>query len=1166
MFALGLSSSKGMRADRLPDLVNQAYATRSRQTVEATVTATFCLTDWTAEDELPADPEDETDEFLRKVAVKPGLEEWNVTRRLRVTPQGTYTSSYYINSEPCTLTQLHDQLRRLRIYAEGYNIVLQGDVTGIISMHARERREIIDEMAGVAQFDRKIRQAMEKLEAVKDREERCHIVERELEEQLQRLAKDRIKAEKYKQLRQQLEAQQKWEAVLIWEEGKQQATKLTAAIAAADRQQTDLNQQIQSTGETITVTARTLDELNARVKALGEADLLKLQSDLATHQAEQRQLERQQRELEESNRKLLEQLSASQTEQEEYERHLRTLQQAQLPQQRSAIIDLQTQRNHAQAELENSRNAANAIATESQAWVQQQQALRQQIDQITQTLNPQRTEQAQLQERAQQLSTQLAEQEAELTRIEQELVAQRTKVEEGLKGRDRLAEQVGEAASAVAVTEQELKLQQETQTRLLREQREKQRQLDKLESMTQAIQETQGTQASRIIMQAGISGVCGIVAELGQVEPRYRLALETAVGGRLGFIVVEDDSVAAAGIELLKRQRGGRATFLPMNKIRPGKLAEIAAWQQPEGFIDHAVNLVTCDAAYRDIFSYLLGNTVVFQTINLARRNMGRYRIVTLEGDLLEASGAMTGGSVRHQSGGLSFGNAEASDSEEVQQLRSRLQEIERILSHCDRTIQGLSEKLRDRTQTLTQVRDQHRTQQFQSEQAQTLLSRLSQQQTQLQQAVEKNRVNQANATNRLQSLSGNLPEQDQQLQALRQQLAELEKSPLHSEWQQRQGLVQEREATLQQRELALRSAEQQLLELENQLQRLQERLGENQKKQQSLRQQQTEQLQLQGSLARQRDELLNRISQIQAELGVIEKKLGSEKEERDRTERLLREQQGQKQQLEWKLQKVQETQQEQRIQLQELEQTLTEQAAELPDPLPEIPEETRTEGVASLQHNLRLLAKRIQAMEPVNMLALEEYERTEQRLGDLREKLATLESERTELLLRIENFTTLRQRAFMEAYEAVNENFKEIFAGLSEGEGYLQLEDPENPLNGGLNLVAHPKGKAVRRLASMSGGEKSLTALSFIFALQRYRPSPFYAFDEVDSFLDGANVERLSQLIRQQSDQAQFIVVSHRRPMIEAAHRTIGVTQARGAYTQVLGISQEEPAPQPAG
>jgi chromosome segregation protein len=142
-----------------------------------------------------------------------------------------------------------------------------------------------------------------------------------------------------------------------------------------------------------------------------------------------------------------------------------------------------------------------------------------------------------------------------------------------------------------------------------------------------------------------------------------------------------------------------------------------------------------------------------------------------------------------------------------------------------------------------------------------------------------------------------------------------------------------------------------------------------------------------------------------------------------------------------------------------------------------------------------------------------------------------------------------------MQAFDAVDQNFQEIFAELSDGDGHLQLEHPTAPLSGGLNLVAHPKGKPVQHLSSMSGGEKSLTALSFIFALQRFRPSPFYAFDEVDMFLDGANVERLSRMVRKQANLAQFIVVSLRRPMIEAAERTIGVTQARGAHTQVLGL-----------
>jgi chromosome segregation protein len=286
-----------------------------------------------------------------------------------------------------------------------------------------------------------------------------------------------------------------------------------------------------------------------------------------------------------------------------------------------------------------------------------------------------------------------------------------------------------------------------------------------------------------------------------------------------------------------------------------------------------------------------------------------------------------------------------------------------------------------------------------------------------------------------------------------------------------------------------------------------------------------------------------------------LQARFGERRRARDEAETQLSNQRQRLQQKEWNLQRLGEEllslgeqQRSATLRLDQLEK-------ELPDPLPEVPAEVRENGLEALQAELRSLQQRMEALEPVNMLALQELEDLEQRLADLQERLDVLCKEREELLLRIETVATLRQEAFMEAFTAVDGHFREIFAGLSDGEGFLQLENPQEPLEGGLSLVAHPKGKAVRRLASMSGGEKSLTALSFLFALQRFRPSPFYALDEVDSFLDGVNVERLAGLIARQADQAQFMVVSHRRPMIAAATRTIGVTQARGAHTQVVGL-----------
>ncbi len=377
-----------------------------------------------------------------------------------------------------------------------------------------------------------------------------------------------------------------------------------------------------------------------------------------------------------------------------------------------------------------------------------------------------------------------------------------------------------------------------------------------------------------------------------------------------------------------------------------------------------------------------------------------------------------------------------------------------------------------------------------------------------------------------------------------------MEQSSRNVRWQQAQENLQTQDALLNNLEIEYRALKQQITEIDNQLLLTLEKISQKQSLLQSLRAQQAEQINASAGNQLQIKEIEDDLASLQNKLEQFEQILGAAKQERDACERSLMAYQQQSQQTDWQLQKNGEKQAEIEMQLLKLETEIKE--IELPDPLPDIPEGMTPE---QLQHEQRRLQKRIQAMEPINMTAHIEYEAIGARLAELSGRLETLYQERTELLLRIENFTTLRQRAFMQAFDAVNQHFKEIFAELSDGDGYLQLENTQNPLSGGLNLVAHPKGKQVQHLASMSGGEKSLTALSFIFALQRYRPSPFYAFDEVDMFLDGANVERLSKMVRKQAQLAQFIVVSLRRPMIEASERTIGVTQARGAHTQVLGL-----------
>ena len=190
-----------------------------------------------------------------------------------------------------------------------------------------------------------------------------------------------------------------------------------------------------------------------------------------------------------------------------------------------------------------------------------------------------------------------------------------------------------------------------------------------------------------------------------------------------------------------------------------------------------------------------------------------------------------------------------------------------------------------------------------------------------------------------------------------------------------------------------------------------------------------------------------------------------------------------------------------------------------------------------------------------VNMLAIEEYEKVQRQVGERTERKETLSSERSSLIERIEQFEQMKFEAFTAAFKAIDTNFREIFARLTSGSGNLVLENEEDPFAGGMTFAVKPRDKKVHLLSSLSGGEKSLTTLAFIFSIQRYIPAPFYAFDEVDMSLDGSNVERISSMVTELAPNSQFVIVSLRKPMIDAAQRIIGVTLRSDKSTLVTGV-----------
>jgi len=1152
LFCLGLASSRGMRAERLPDLVNSSMLKQGKA-AETVVSVRFDLSDWQPDEaEAGLEPPEEGP------WIQPGQQNWTVTRRLRIAPGGTYASSYSADGVACNLQQLQTQLRRLRVDPEGSNVVMQGDVTRIVSMSARERRGIIDELAGVALFDSRIEQTRSKLTEVQEREERCAIVQQELLVSRQKLERDCAKARTYQDMRERFQRGRLQEQLLSFEQAEEQQRQLLSRQDALGRQQQSDRQTITEAKTTLEQSAKALEALQAEVKALGEDSLLAVQSELAGLEASGRELARQA----EKHQQSAEELQRQRQELARQQGELRQ-QQSQLaaPDDDAALEQAETSCRSAEAAVELSRRRLGEVAGRSGSWMEEQKQRSQRRQELQSQLSPLQAEKQQLverlrqeQERLAELQQQLADEAASSDGVANSLGQLENEWQQLLHDLHSQQGRAQELAEALA-------LQQRTRQRLDQEQVNLEREIARLESRRETLQESRGTGALRLLLEAGLDGIHGPIAQLGEVEELHRLALEVAAGARLGQVVVDDDRIAARAIELLKSRRAGRLTFLPLNKIRggaggPGNSAALqrgGGSSGGEGLVGRAVELVRFEPVYGEVFRYVFGDTLVFRDLASARRELGRCRAVTLDGELLEKSGAMTGGSFQQRGNQLSFGAA--SDADEAEPLRRRLLELGETLAASRRKEAELGRQLEELRPQLSRLEQRRAALEAERSAAQRASGPLQQRREQLLSRISQIEADLGSGQQRLQTLAAELVPLQQSLQELETQEASAQASGDSERWQ---GLQQELEAAdaaltaaRNQRDGLLAARRERGLAAERVASQLQALTGEEQRLVQAVHALVAER----AAWKEQQQADQNKRAELEARQQELQERFGERRRARDEAEAQLSLQRQSLQQKEWELQRLGEElealAEQQRSGALRLEQL----QRELPDPLPEIPEEVRENGLEALQAELKSLQARMEALEPVNMLALEELEELETRLADLQERLDVLCKEREELLLRIETVATLRQEAFMEAFNAVDGHFREIFAGLSDGEGHLQLENTESPLDGGLSLVAHPKGKAVRRLASMSGGEKSLTALSFLFALQRFRPSPFYALDEVDSFLDGVNVERLAALIAQQAEAAQFLVVSHRRPMIGAATRTIGVTQARGAHTQVVGL-----------
>ncbi|QLD88620.1 chromosome segregation protein SMC [Natronomonas salina] len=1137
LFALGLARTSGIRADKLTDLIynpsDDDEADDFAGEREASVEVILDNADGTlAREQVVSAAGSE------KVG---DVDEISIRRRVKQTDEDTYYSYYYLNGRSVNLSDIRDLLSQAGVTPEGYNVVMQGDVTEIITMTPGSRRAIIDEIAGVAQFDAKKEDAFEELEVVQERVDEAELRIEEKEERLEQLEDERETALQYKDLKEQKEEYEGYLKAAELEDKREELEETREKLEVKREKLQDLQRELDERQGKVTRLEEDLADLNAEIERKGEDEQLAIKREIEEIKGEiarlEDRIESEEERIEEAENKRRQafvQVDRKQETVEELEADIRNKKveksslKADVEEKEDELAEVEAEIEAVDTEYEEVRDALEENREAIQELKDEKNELQREQDRLLDESRRRSREEREKQEEIEEAESKLPELDAELEDLQKEL---------------RKAEQNRDSITSVVedLREEKRELQQDLDD-VDDELSAKQQEYAELEARAGESGDTSYGRAVTTILNADMNGVHGTVGQLGGVDSQYATACETAAGGRLANVVVDDDGVGQRCIEHLKSRNAGRATFLPMTKMQNRSLP--SAPDLP-GVVDFAYNLIDFDSQYESVFSYVVGDTLVVEDMETARDLMGDFRLVTLDGDLVEKSGAMTGGS---QSGSrYSFTKSGKGQLERVaeqiteledekQSLRSDVRDVEERLDDARDRQSDAAEQVRDIETDVASVEKDREEVEDRIERLEDELEEIEAQREEVAEEMEAIEADIAAKDDEIAAVQEEIDDLEQELQdsaipeltseaeAIREEIADLEErmddldgalNELQLEKQYAEEAIEELHDDIEAAQNKKAKAEEAVADLEDEIEEQEDRLEE---KEAAVEELEDELADLKGDREELKDELAD-----------AKETRDEQKEKVSRVQSKLEDLEDAENRLEWEIDE------------------LSSQVEEY-DP-EEIPDHE------TVKSEIQRLEAEMSALEPVNMLAIDEYDEVADELADLEEKRDTLVEEADEIRDRIEQYEARKKETFMEAYEGINEQFQDIFSRLSGGTGELVLDDPEDPFEGGLTMKAQPGDKPVQRLDAMSGGEKSLTALAFVFAIQRFNPAPFYALDEVDAFLDAANAEMVGEMVEELAGDAQFVVVSHRSALLERSERAIGVTMQDNNVSAVTGI-----------
>lgn len=1138
-WVLGEQSPKSLRCSKMEDVVFNGTDKRKRQGY-AEVTLNI----------------DNSDRFLDFNG-----DDIAVTRRYYRSGE----SEYLINKAAVRLKDINELFMDTGLGRDGYSMIGQGKIDSIVSSKSEERREIFEEAAGISRYRYRKIEAERKLKNTEDNLLRLRDIVTELEERVEPLRKQSEKAQQF----------------LTYSEEKR-GLEIALWLLTLDKSQDSLKQQ----DEKISIARAQYEEAEQTLQNIQtETEEIYSKNGLLSAQIENIRNEISQQESEISQKKSL--ISVAENDilhsNENIDRInneiLQTEQSADSlektiseKQERIAVLDSEIiEKQKKYSEISEKLNIINLDSSKSGDLLQEvtselsvltsQSADARVIDMTSESTI------AELTARINALETSKSEKTSQISELEEIFKAYIEDLAETNDEINSLKNSIDGLELKLSSKEKKRNEYKSESEKLSLDVKEHLRKISFLENLERNLEGF--SKSVKVVVNATkngkLHGICGPVSRVISVPSKYGVAIETALGGAMQNIVVNTDEDAKQAIRYLKSTDGGRATFLPLNTIKSRELRENGL-DDCYGFVGVASELCSCEEKYNNILSSLLGKIVIAEDLNsataIAKKYSYRFKVVTLDGQVVNAGGSLTGGSLNRNTGLLS----RASEIEQLKKLTDELQnkaktaenmceQVSREYSSIEAELLGTRADLSNKQQEFVRLEAEKRACESELNNAKSVIDNSDNEIKDCKSRIEKLKESGAQAKKQLAELNSKIAKAEERVNAVTGNRAELT--------QKREELT----TLLQNIRLEIVTAQKDIDALNSEIVFAQNTGSDHEEKKAEL-------LKQIESINNSVDETQTRIESLNDEIIAIEneqKALYNRIEEINTQKDALEKRSAEIRSFERDKNAERETSGRELARLEERKINLQKQYDDIISKLWEEYELTKREAEEnaveiedSAKANKRLseLKQKIKGLGNVNVSAIEEYKEVSERYEFMSKQVNDVEKSKREIERLINDLIKQMKEVFVESFDRINKNFtytfKELFGG---GTASLSLSDPENILTSGIDILVHPPGKIVVHLDALSGGEKALVAIALYFAIMKVRPAPFCVMDEIEAALDDVNVYRFASYLRRLTDNTQFILITHRRGTMEEADVLYGVTMQDEGISKLLELRSTEVA-----